>query len=237
MERLRKLFGTINYSSFGKRGIVYMLGVLMMNFGIACYYQCRLGTDTYSVMVDGMHTLFRMSHGDITNILNALFFVSMLLFGRKYINVGTIVNFVVAGTLIDFFEKILSEAFPQKNIYGQIIMLIAGLITFAVGIGIYVVANLGMGGSEFVTLAVSEKTGINLRWVRIVFDVLCLLLGIVLGLIAGRKIFGDLVGAGTIMGAFGTGIIMKFTINIVEEPLNRWFGPLKHAVYDVTVYK
>ena len=61
----------------------------------------------------------------------------------------------------------------------------------------------------------------------LVYDVFCLLTGVVLGLIANRGIFGDLVGVGTILGAFGTGVVMKFIINRLGGPLGKWFGPLK----------
>lgn len=220
-------FKEISFPSLGRRSIIFAIGVVLMYFGIACYYQCGLGTDPYSVMVDGMHSLFSLTHGEITNVLNVIFFILMLIFGRKYLNIGTIINYIVAGMLIDAFEKLLSFSFSQSVILVKILMLITGVAAFSVGTGMYVTADLGVGGSDFVTLFICERTGFNLRWVRIVFDLSCLLTGIVLGAIAQRRIFGDLVGVGTIIGAFGTGIIMKWTINVIGEPLRKWFGPLK----------
>lgn len=32
---------------------------------------------------------------------------------------------------------------------------------------------------------------------------------------------------GTILGAFGTGPIMKWGINVMIGPLQKWFGPLR----------
>lgn len=146
---------------------------------------------------------------------------------RKYINIGTIIISVVAGVLIDAFNAALIALFPNLDLFGQTLMLIAGFLLFAAGTGIYIVAALGVGGVEFITLSFSEKTKINLRWVRIGFDVICMILGIVLGAIAGRGIFGDLIGVGTILGRFGTGVVMKFTIRLLDERLTKWFGPLR----------
>ncbi|MEI3146680.1 MAG: hypothetical protein V8T10_01350 [Merdibacter sp.] len=227
MQRVKDFVRSVNLSSIGKRSIFLAISVVFMYLGIACYYQCGLGTDPYSVMVDGLHTFLNLSYGQVTNIINAVLFVLMLLFGRKYINIGTIINFVVAGVLIDAFNAALIALFPNLDLFGQTLMLIAGFLLFAAGTGIYIVAALGVGGVEFITLSFSEKTKINLRWVRIGFDVICMILGIVLGAIAGRGIFGDLIGVGTILGAFGTGVVMKFTIRLLDERLTKWFGPLR----------
>lgn len=61
---------------------------------------------------DGLHTFLNLSYGQVTNIINAVLFVLMLLFGRKYINIGTIINFVVAGVLIDAFNAGADSAIP-----------------------------------------------------------------------------------------------------------------------------
>ena len=227
MEKIKNFFRSISYPSLGKRGIILIIGILLSNFGIACYYKCLLGTDPYSVMIDSMHTLFNLSHGQITNILNIVLFVLMLIFGRKYINLGTVVSALAAGTLIDLFERLVDVIMPEPVLWMQIVILAIGFFTFAAGIGLVVTASLGLGVAEFIPVLISEKSGINLRWIRIGYDVFCLLTGVVLGLIASRRIFGDLVGVGTILGAFGTGVVMKFIINRLGGPLGKWFGPLK----------
>lgn len=229
MEKIKSFFKSISYPSLGKRGIIFIIGIILSNFGIACYYRCLLGTDPYSVMVDSMHTLFALSHGEITNILNVILFVFMLIFGRKYINIGTIVSALAAGTLIDLFERLIDVVCPEPVLWMQIVILAIGFFVFGTGLGLVVIANLGLGTAEFLPVLVSEKTGANLRWIRIAYDVICLLIGIVLGVIAKRGIFGDLVGVGTLLGAFGTGVVMKFVINLLGKPLEKWFGPFKKA--------
>ena len=228
MERVKEFIKSVNFSSVGKRSIFLAISIVFMYLGIACYYQCGLGTDPYSVMVDGMHSFLNITYGQVTNILNAILFILMLIFGRKYINIGTVINFLVAGTLIDAFNAMIIAMFPTMELLVQIILLIIGFLLFAVGTGIFIVTNLGVGGVEFITLSLSESAKINLRWVRIGFDVICMVLGIVLGAIGGRRIIGDLIGIGTIIGAFGTGIVMKFTIQLLDEKLSKWFGPLRN---------
>ncbi len=204
-----------------------LLALVLMNFGIACYYQCGLGTDPFSVFVDGEHSLFGMTYGQVTNINNVFLFAFMLVFARKYIHVGSVVGALVSGTLIDLFNLLISTCFPCKNLAGQAAMLAVGLVIFAAAVGLYIIAQLGVSALEAIPLWLSEKTEINLRWLRVAEDVTFMGIGIVLGSIAGRAVFGDMIGIGTIAGAFGTGPVMKWFLNAADARLQRWLGPLR----------
>ncbi|MFR9208423.1 MAG: hypothetical protein ACLVKR_08920, partial [Lachnospiraceae bacterium] len=74
MQRVKDFVRSVNLSSIGKRSIFLAISVVFMYLGIACYYQCGLGTDPYSVMVDGLHTFLNLSYGQVTNIINAVLF-------------------------------------------------------------------------------------------------------------------------------------------------------------------
>ena len=204
-----------------------MTALVLMNFGIACYYQCGLGTDPFSVFVDGEHSLFHMTYGQITNINNVFLFSFMLLFTRKHIHIGTIAGTLISGTLIDLFNWLISTCFPCNTLAAQIVMLLCGLVSFAVAVGLYITAQLGIGAIEAILLWLSEKTKINLRWLRIAEDLTFMCIGIVLGVLAGRAVFGDMIGIGTLAGVFGTGPIMKWFLNVTGSRFQTWFGPLR----------
>lgn len=216
-----------NAGSFFKRFFVVLLALVLMNFGIACYYQCGFGTDPFSVFVDGEHSIFQMTYGEVTNINNIFLFAFMLLVARKYIHVGSILGVLTSGALIDFFNELVSTYFPGNTMTNQIILLVVGLISFGISVGLYIVANMGLSAVEAIPLWLETKVKINLRWLRVAEDVTFMLIGILLGCLAGREIFGDLIGIGTIAGAFGTGPIMKWFMNLTEKPFERWFGPLR----------
>lgn len=214
-------------ASFTKRFFVMLFSLVLMNFGIACYYQCGLGTDPFSVFVDGEHSLFHLTYGQVTYI-NCIFLLTfMLIFTRKYIHVGTIVATLISGALIDLFNWLIGTYFPGSTLTMQIILLIIGLVAFAVSVALYIIAGLGISAVESLPLWLSEKTGINLRWLRIAEDLTYMCIGILLGSLAGRAIFGDLIGVGTLVGAFGTGPIMKWFMNVTDRHFQKWFGPLR----------
>ena len=224
-----------NAGSFFKRLLFIFAALTLMNFGIACFYQCALGTDPFSVFVDGEHSLMHMTYGQVTNVNNIFLFTFMLIFARKYIHVGSVLGVLISGTLIDLFNMLISTYFPGDLLWKQILLLVVGLITFAVAVGMFIVADMGVSALEAIPLVIDEKTNINLRWLRVIEDLFFMSVGILLGWLAGREIFSlhidnanpPMIGIGTLVGAFGTGPIMKWFMNVAQEPMNKWFGPLR----------
>ncbi len=238
--KIKNYILSYNAGSFFKRLLIVLLSLVLMNFGIACYYQCNLGADPFSVFVEGEMALFGKSAGWCTNVNNVFLFALMLIIGRKYIHVGSIIGAFISGWLInlswdllDLVKNYVTANFPQYMLATQIAMLIVGLVAFAVAVGLYVCADMGVSAVEAIPLWVEEKTKINIRWLRIAEDVIFMLLGILLGAIAGKTIFSlnpelePLTGIGTILGAFGTGPIMKWFMDLAMKPLTKWFGPLR----------
>lgn len=228
LEKVKNNIHSYNKGSFAKRFLIMVLATVLMNLGIAFYYQCLLGTDPFSVFVDGEHSIMNLTYGQVTNINNVFLFAFMLICGRNKIHVGTLFCTIFSGMLIDLFNLIINKLFPPTSVAGQAALLTAGLVIFAVGVALYIIADLGIGAVEYMAILVSEKTKINLRWIRIAQDVIFMLIGVLLGWLAGRQIFGDLIGIGTIVGAFGTGVIMKWFMNRTSEAFEKWFGPLRN---------
>ena len=227
LQKCRAFVLSHNPRSFWKRFAVMVLAVTLLSFGTTCYYQCGLGADPYSALVDSEHALMHLTFGQVTYINNILLFVFMLICGRKYIHVGTIVFSFCTGAFIDLFNHLLGTYLPATALWGQVLYLISGLVCFSVAIGLYVIADLGINGIECMALVFSRATGCNLRWVRVGEDLVFVLLAAGIGLLAKAKIFGGIIGIGTLVGALGTGIIMKWFINLTGEHFSRWFGPLR----------
>ena len=89
---MKKYFENLNYSSILKRALLLLIPVLLMPFGIACYYACGLGADPFSIFVDGEHVLLNWTYGQITLLNNVILLGMMLIWGRKYLGIGTVVT-------------------------------------------------------------------------------------------------------------------------------------------------
>ncbi len=213
----------INYPSVLKRLLLLIVPLILMPFGISCYYACNLGSDPFSIFVDGMHMIFNITHGQVTTINNIIVFVIMLIFGRKYIHIGTFLTVFITGPLIDLFRSFLMTQIVTETstLAIKLVVLALGAVLFAIGVGLYIVVDLGIGSVDFIGVFIAEKTKFKLKWVRIVLDAFFAVVGFFMG---------GIVGVGTVVGVLCTGPIISFTIKLVGAKINKFAGPKNKVV-------
>lgn len=220
MNKWKLWLNSLHKGSFLRR-ILFMLPIQALSaFGIACYYACALGADPISCFVDGQHALFRLSYGQITTINNAILFVLMAIWGRKYLGIGTLMGVFLSGPMIDYFEVLLRTQLlaGTPTLWLRLLVLAVGVLTFAVGTALYIMDDIGVGAFDFFALVICDRTSWDLRPIRIALDFAFLLLG---------WLMGGTVGIGTLAGAFLTGPIMSSTMRLLDRPLQRLLGTLK----------
>lgn len=216
---MKQYWNRLNKLSFFRRLAVALLSIVCSSFGVSCYYACALGSDPISVFVDGQHIVLGLSYGQVTTINNIVLGVLMILFARRYFHVGTLMSCFLVGPLIDFFEGALRAAFPPDTasywVKGG--MLAVGVVTLALGVALFITADMGVGPFDFLPLKLRDAAGIDLKWTRMIFDTACFVIGWLLG---------GVVGIGTVAGVLLTGPVMSFFMKRLAPPLDRFFGPL-----------
>jgi uncharacterized membrane protein YczE len=198
-----------------KKLLLLPVPLLLSPAGIACYYACGLGADPFSVFVDGEHVMVGWTYGQISLMNNIIIFILMIFWGRRYIGAGTVLSIFSIGFFIDLFRELLithvvTEAAP---LWLRALILALGCVLFAVGTGIFIAINFGVGAVEFLTLFFVRLTKIKLKYVRIALDAFYVLTGWLLG---------GIVGAGTILGVLATGPIIEFTVTKAGAAVDRF---------------
>ncbi|HPX33185.1 MAG TPA: YitT family protein [Erysipelotrichaceae bacterium] len=214
---LSKLINKINFKSFSINTIIYILAVVLANLGIGCFYVCKLGTDPISVLIDGLHLTFGLSYGTISTIFNSLWAVLIILFLRDKFGIGTFLTVLIGGPLIDVFTNFLFATFPPESTHLAIrlMLLVVGEITFAVGTGLTIGVNLGIGCWSFLPLWLEKVTPLSLDKTQMITDAVIFVIGWFLG---------GVVGIGTILGVLATGPIIGYVLK-VTAPMFEKIGP------------
>lgn len=222
MKSITKYFKELNFRSMLKRLLLLIFPIVMMPLGISCYYACKLGADPFSIFVEGEHVLSGLTYGQITTINNIVLLCLLLIFGRKYINLGTLITCFTTGPLIDAFRGlIITHIRPESaGLVVQSGVLIAGCLLFAIGVGVYIAINLGIGPVEFISLFLRDKLNIKLKYVRMALDAIFVISG---------YFMGGIVGIGTLLGVLATGPIVEFTLRRIKKPIEDFAGEIKIA--------
>ncbi len=127
-----------------------------------------------------LYDKFGLSIGTWNIIIGMLLVTGSFFFGRKYIHVGTFLNAVLVGVLVDFFLY-LDVYLPSASTAGDVLLLLFAILLMGIGGGMYSAAGLGAGPRDGFMLSISEKLGTSIRKVRIITESLILVIGLLLG--------------------------------------------------------
>ena len=73
-----------------KRIIWCLLGVIIIGLGCALFKQSACGNDAFTALNITLSEKTGISLGTMTVIMNCIYLIAPLIWGRKYINIGTI---------------------------------------------------------------------------------------------------------------------------------------------------
>ena len=185
------------------------------------FKRAAFGVDPFQAFMAGLDALIPVGFGTLYVIANLCLLMFSLFANRHYIGLATVINLSVLGYVAQYSHEFLLKWFPDLQIGGRVLFLILGIIIMCLASSFYFVADLGVSTYDAVALIIVNTWKIGkFRYVRILCDLVCVLLGIVLYIAAGGKISGisAIVGAGTIITAFFMGPLIDFFNIYVATP-------------------
>lgn len=208
MEKIKGYISNIGF----KRILALILGNIILGLGISIFKLAGMGNDPYTAMIFGVSDFFGFYFPIYQIAFNAVCFVLIeLIFGRKYIGLGTIVNMFFLGYIVNFFVNIWERTITAPEAFiAQLPVMLVGVLITCLGISVYQTADLGVSPYDSVSIIMSERINkLPYFWARMITDSLCAL---------ACFLTGGLLGLGTLVCAFGLGPITHFFNKTVSEP-------------------
>lgn len=160
----------------------FFLGLIFFGLGNALAVKVKfLGFTSLGSFKYGSLPKIWMDHWYLGVICGLCLVLISLLVDRKYINVGTFLNALLIGPIMDFFLQ--SNILPNASDYLWINLLIlfSGIAITGIGGGMYVAAGIGAGPRDGFMLTISDKTGLSISRARIIVECVVLVIGFMLG--------------------------------------------------------
>lgn len=151
-------------------------GCVVLALGIAAALEAGLGVGPYDVLIDGLADRLGVTFGVASVGLGAVFVLAGWALGGP-VGVGTVVAVALVGPLVDVWRLLLPAPDALVAQAGQLLVAVP---VIAVGLGLMIVARLGVGPLEVVMLGLVGR-GVPLRWVRTALEVSVALIGWALG--------------------------------------------------------
>lgn len=206
-----------------KRYILFIIGLFFAGVGVAFTKHGALGVSPISSVANVMSFKFEFfTMGTWLIIWNCVLIVGQILILRKDFKTYQLLQIPLSflfGYFTDFGMWMV-KFIPLSNYFLKLLMLFIGICVLAFGIALSVIANVIMNSGEAIVKAISDKTHKEFGNVKVVFDISCVTLSIILSLIFFK---GKIVGTreGTIISAVLTGFVVKFFLKLLKNPLEK----------------
>ena len=188
-----------------KKIIIIVIGSVIAAYGITLALYAGFGGATLAVLWQGISRTFHISIGMASLIVAIVMIVFAFFYDRSQIHIGTIIYQLVYSLCVDLFAN--AHVYSTHLWVNALIMLL-GVMLFAVGTGFYAAASLGRGSYEALTFSLAEKNGWQVKVVRMILDIVMVIAGVLLG---GK------FGICTIVTIIISGPVIQFTASKTKK--------------------
>lgn len=200
------------------RIVLLVIGLIIAHLGVTLFVVSELGSDTFTIFVQGMANIVGISLGTMHVITLCVLTVLMLIFAKGYIKIGSIVCATCGGWIIDFFIWMFDGRISADSaMWIRIIVMLLGVIILSAGMSLVIKSDAGTGPNDLVAIILTDKLKkFQFRTVRIGCDIFFTTCGFVLG---------ATVGIGTVAAL------------VLVGPVVQWFMPKSEKVIEKVVAK
>lgn len=199
-------------ADWAKALIILLIGLTVAHLGVTLFLLSELGTDTFTVFIQGLSRIFGVSVGTVHVIVLCILMAVMLVTTKGYVKPGTVVCAFCGGPIIDLFTWLLDGWINvEAGMPVRVISMLAGCVILSAGMSIVINSNAGTGPNDLVAVILSDRIEkVQFRWVRVGCDLFFVALGFLLG---------GTVGAGTLVAVFLTGPLVQFWLPRTKRPI------------------
>ena len=155
--------------------LALLFGLAVAHLGVTLFLLSDLGTDTFTVFIQGLSRTVHLSVGTVHAIVLCILMVVMLMTTKGYVKPGTVVCACLGGPIIDLFTWMLGAWInADAGMPIRIGSMLVGCVVLALGMSIVINSNAGTGPNDLIAIIYRIKSR---RWnsVGCVSDVTCFL--------------------------------------------------------------
>ena len=198
------------------RALVYCLGLFSLAMGVAVSVNSNLGVSPVNSLPYVISRIIGVQLGTcVTAVFCAYILLQVLILRRDFqpVNLLQILFSTIFGYFVDF-AKVLVGDFAIPTYLGKLVMLAMSIVFIALGILLYMEADLVPMPMEGLTACLAKKLGKPFPTMKTVVD--CIVVGT--GLVLCFLVLGGLDGIreGTVITAMVTGKV----ISLMRKPLS-----------------
>ncbi|MCR5544346.1 MAG: YitT family protein [Eubacterium sp.] len=205
-----------------RRIFMSLFGVIICAISVGVFKLAALGVDPFQSLMSGLDALIPINFGTLYVIVNVILLIFSLIADRHNIGIATFINLFLLGYITQFTYDFLQKMIPDPSMIVRVICLIIGIVVICFGSSLYMTADLGVSTYDAVAIVMANKWKLGkFKYIRICTDLVCVILGCVLFVVAGNSIgkIPTIAGVGTIITAFFMGPLIDLFNEKIAKPM------------------
>src|SRR5690625_1249698 len=208
-----------------KRLILFIIGLFIMSFGVAMTKFANLGVSPISSVANILSLRIEsISLGNFLILWNILLILGQILILRSDFDKKQLIQLPISflfGYFTDICLKFLTN-FKIDSYTKALIYLFIGVFFLALGVSITVIADIFLNSGEAFVKAISDKFNKNFGRVKVIFDISCVVISVILSLLFFKNILGT--REGTLIAAVLTGFLVNIIVGKIKNPLEKFLN-------------
>ena len=216
--------------TWGKRLLVYLLGLYLMACGVVFSARSSLGVSPVGSLANVLYQIGLtaaapdwVNLGNCTTAVYFLYILTELALLRKEFRPAMLLQILASllfGQLVNLATAMLS-GLPAPGSYAlRLLYIFCSIPLVAAGVLLYLSPNILPTPGDGMSLTISKKTGLSLGSSKMIFDCSMVLISGAVSLLYFRRLVG--VREGTVLCALLVGLVMKQLQKLMQKPLLRF---------------
>lgn len=190
-----------------KRTVRLLFGLFLYALGLVLSIQANVGLAPWDAFSVGVSNLTGLSYGNISILTGIVILVVVAGFLKEKIGLGTVLNTLLIGIMVDMMQSIKLIPF-MTNFFLGILMLLLGQVVISLASYFYIGTGLGCGPRDTLMVALGKKfPNVPIGAIRGSIEGTVLFIGFILK---------AKVGLGTVIAVFGISFILQYTFKFLK---------------------
>lgn len=208
IELLNGVVGLIFTRSIRIRITFYLVGILLLSFGISCSVNSQLGAAPMPSLQVGLQQNFGLTVGSWEFIMGAIFVTIMAVVRHSRPDLLAFFSSFLTGLGIDMWLYITKQVYIPNQLPGKIMFLCFGMIFIALGVSSYLQAKFSPAPPDGMILLLEEIWRLKRQNSRTLFSAMVVTLAF---------FFSGPIGIGTLIMVVSLGPIVAFFYPRLEQ--------------------
>lgn len=169
--------------------------------------QANVGLAPWDAFSMGVSNLTGISYGNISILTGIVILIVVAGFLKEKIGIGTILNTVLIGIMVDFMQSMNLIPFMNNYFLGTLMLLLSQVVV-SLATYFYISPGMGCGPRDTLMVGLGKKfPTVPIGAIRGSIEGTVLLIGYLLG---------AKVGLGTVIAVFGISFILQYTFKLLK---------------------